>query len=109
MQFSIFAQVSDRENAIVGRVNTPDASERAGGGATLTYQPLDFTSISASILHDTSLKPKGAYDRWVSRVSVTQQLSLRLTAFLTYQYEENNGNNRPFTEHVIQLGLRRYF
>ena len=109
MQFSIFAQVSDRENAIVGRVNTPDASERAGGGATLTYQPLDFTSISASILHDTSLKPSNLYSRWVSRLSISQQLMMRLTGTISYQYEESYGRGGSFTEHMIQLGLRRYF
>lgn len=109
LQLSLFAQVSDRENAIVRRVNTPDATERAGGGATLTYQPLDFTAINASILHDVSLKPHEVSDRWVTRLSITQQLSMRLTGTLMYQYEESNGRNSSFTEHMIQCGLRRYF
>lgn len=111
LQLSIFAQVSDRENVIsgAGRVNNVSATERAGGGATLTYQPLDFTSISASILHDTSLKPSNLYSRWVSRVSVSQQLMMRMIGTLTYQYEESGGPQASFTEHVIQFGLRRYF
>lgn len=109
LQFSMFAQVSDRENAVNGRVNTPDAYERAGGGATLSYKPLDFTSMSASILHDTSLKPQDLYSRWVSRVALSQQLSMRLTGSLIYQYEENSNRQGGFTEHMIQLGLRRYF
>jgi len=65
--------------------------------------------MSASILHDTSLKPQDLYSRWVSRVALSQQLSMRLTGSLIYQYEENSNRQGGFTEHMIQLGLRRYF
>ncbi|MBE7497039.1 MAG: hypothetical protein HS117_19025 [Verrucomicrobiaceae bacterium] len=109
LHFSIFGQISDREDVLHGRRGGFDASERAGGGAILTYKPLDFTAISASIMHDTSLKPTDLYTRWLSRIQITQQLSMRLTGTLMYQYEESSGRAAGFTEHMVQLGLRRYF
>jgi len=109
LSLSLFAQVSDRENHIAGGNRAGNTSERAGGGATLTYQPLDFTSITASVLHDRSLQPVDLYDRWVSRISINQQLSLRLTGHVFYMYEESNGRQRPFTEHAIGASLRRFF
>jgi hypothetical protein len=109
LRLSLFAQVSDRENVLHGRVGGDDAVERAGGGLTLTYQPLDFTAISASFIGDSALKPAGLSDRWLSRIQITQQLSMRLTGTLLYQYEERHGRAAGFTEHMVQLGLRRYF
>lgn len=109
LHFSVFGQISDRENALQGQRIGFDATEQFGCGGRLTYQPLDFTAISASIMHQESLKPVDQYDRWVTRLQITQQLGVRLTGSLIYQYEESNGRAAAFTEHMVQLGLRRYF
>lgn len=110
LRAGLFAQISDRQSYVSTSTNStiPSASS-AGGGATLTYQPLDFTSITASIIHSESLKPANIYDQWITRLGVTQQLSMRMTGTLMYQYQENNGLQNHFTEHMIMVGLRRYF
>ena len=109
LSFMLFAQISDQETPIVGRRSGFDASERAGGGATITYRPLDFTSMSASIMHETSLKPAHEYSHWLTVFQLVQQLNMRLTGTIGYQYEESYFQGGGFTEHMIQVGLRRYF
>jgi len=109
LRAGFFAQISDRQNYISTSNGTNPTTAGAGGGATLTYQPLDFTSITAAIMHSESLQPSNLYDQWVSRLGITQQLSMRMTGTLLYQYQENNASQNHFTEHMIMLGLRRYF
>lgn len=111
LTMSLLAQVSDRESyASTGSTSSGISTSRVGGGIRVSYQPLDFTSINASIFHDESLKPVGVFDRWISRVSINQQLGMRLTGSLFYQYLENNGSGTSqFSEHAIGFTLRRYF
>lgn len=111
LTMSLLAQVSDRESyASTGSTTSGTSTSRAGGGIRVSYQPLDFTSIDASIYHDESLKPVGVFDRWISRISINQQLGMRLTGSLFYQYLENNGSGTSqFTEHAVGFTLRRYF
>lgn len=109
LRAGLFAQISDRLSYITSSNATVPSTSSAGGGATLTYQPLDFTSINAAIIHSESLKPANAQDNWITQLGITQQLSMRLTGNLIYQYQESNGLQNHFTEHMIMLGLRRYF
>lgn len=110
LRASVFAQISDRENTYsVGSIEGGNSTSRAGGGATLTYQPLDFTSINASAVYNTSLKPANTYDYWVWRLSINQQLGMRLTGNIFYQYVENSSGPGSFSEHAIGVSLRRYF
>lgn len=111
---SLIAQISDRESyASTGGTTSGISTSRAGGGIRMSYQPLDFTSINASVYHDESLKPVGLYDRWISRISIDQQLSMRLTGTLFYQYLESNGSGgsglSKSSEHAVGFTLRRYF
>jgi len=110
LQATVFAQISDRENTVsVGSLEGGNSTSRAGGGATLTYQPLDFTSINAQAVYNTSLKPANTYDYWVWRISINQQLGMRLTGNIFYQYLENSFGQTSFSEHAIGVSLRRYF
>ncbi len=106
-----FVQISDRLSYIANSNanSTVPSTSTAGGGATLTYQPLDFTSINAAIIHSESLHPANTYNNWVSQLSLNQQLSMRLTGTLMYQYQDSSGLQNHFTEHMVVLGLRRYF
>lgn len=111
LTLSLLAQISDRESyASTGSTTSGLSTSRVGGGIRMAYQPLDFTSINASIYHDEALKPAGSFDRWITRISINQQLSMRLTGSLFYQYLESNGYSAAqFSEHAIGFTLRRYF
>ncbi len=115
LQATAFAQFSDRETQIpaTGSVNNAgngNTRSRNSFGVTMNYQPLDFTKISASMLYQMTEQsgPATDSDIWIYRLDASQQLGLRLTALLFYQFEEQK-SNRAFNEHVLGFSLRRYF
>lgn len=104
-----FIQYADAEAGI----NTPGVNERLSAGVRLSIQPLDFTNISLLALYETSDNPAPSasiddYDRWLYRIEIMQQLGVRLTGQLFYQYEEAT-NASSFSEHAVGVSLRRYF
>lgn len=105
-----FAQYTESETVLPSL----QTRNRIGTGISIRYQPLDFTQLMASVVytqidHSTS----GALadsNRWRYRVDASQQLGLRLTGHLFYQYEDySTVSTMSFSEHVIGLSLRRYF
>jgi hypothetical protein len=115
-----FNQRLDRRTSLTGFVQYADneldliSDElRQGiiGGASLNYQPLDFTRFSASVIynHASVTNSDVESDRWIYRASLTQQLALRLTGTLFYQFEDFNTEPNGFDEHLVGFNLRRYF
>ncbi len=102
-----FLQFADSEVAYPSM----QSRQRSSAGVTLRYHPLDFTQIIATTLYEkiTQATSGGDIDRWLYRLEANQQLGLRLTGNLFYQYENRAANQNGFTEHVIGLTLRRYF
>lgn len=114
VQLQAFGQVSDRESTINQRTSNAaynTTTEIFTGGATLVYQPLDFTSIRLGYMMQSTLRGPNDFDRWLARIQVVQQLSMRLTAQLSYHYEDFHSatSQNDFTEHMVQIGIRRYF
>jgi hypothetical protein len=107
LYFETFVQLADSETI----VPTMEMRERLSSGVTLRYQPLDFTQISASALYENidPGSPAQDSDRWMYRSEIIQQLGLRLTGQLYYQYEVNDAEFRAFQEHVVGMTLKRYF
>lgn len=114
VQASAYVQVSDG-NRIVSS-NTSPVTYSNGSidgymvGASLQYQPLDFTYLllsSAFQRVDGSLGYQRT-DRWINRIQLTQQLASRLTMTGAYQYEDMS-SPQGYREHFFSIGLRRYF
>ena len=107
VQATAFVQYADSEQSLT----TGENNERMIAGLTLRYNPLDFTSIIATVLYERSdpSRPAGDSDRWLYRLEASQQLGLRLTGSLFYQYEDFETTPGAFTEHALGLSLRRYF
>jgi len=105
--FRTFAQFADSETIIP----TLETRERFGAGMTIRYQPLDFTQISATVLYENidQAAQSSDRDRWLYRTELNQQLGLRLTGNLFYQYEVNSTDPGAFKEHVLGMTMRRYF
>ncbi|MEN3939846.1 hypothetical protein WJU23_01025 [Prosthecobacter sp. SYSU 5D2] len=104
-----FAQFSENETSTTDLFPTRD---RMGMGLSLTYRPLDFTSINAFALYEQSDSDREVFDdsaRWLYRIQLNQQLGHRLTGNVFYQYEEFRSDLTQFSEHVCGLSLRRYF
>ncbi|WP_395747315.1 hypothetical protein [Prosthecobacter sp.] len=102
-----FLQYADSEVALPSM----QRRRRSSAGFTLRYHPLDFTQIIGTTMYEriTQAGPGGDVDRWLYRLEVTQQLGLRLTGNLFYQYEDRSAAQNGFSEHVIGISLRRYF
>jgi len=85
--------------------------DRWGIGMSLIYQPLDFTSVRGTIMYESIEKSVdfGDVDRWLYRLEMQQQLGFRLTGQIFYQYEDRQGLNNEFKEHLTGLSMRRYF
>jgi hypothetical protein len=78
-------------------------------GATLQFQPFDFTRITGLLAYeDGEFDNAAPYDRWVYRVMLTQQLASRLTLETLYQFEDFKGV-ADFNEHLVSMSLRWYF
>ncbi len=107
LYFDAFVQVVDSETTIPSM----ETRARLSSGMTVTYQPLDFTQVSASVLYDSTHEGSTEQDaeHWLYRAGVTQQLGLRLTGQLFYQYEVNDAESQAFQEHVVGMTLKRYF
>jgi len=102
-----FAQYSDRE-----QLNDElELRDRWGIGMSLIYQPLDFTSVRGTLMYESIEKSGdfGDVDRWLYRLELQQQLGFRLTGRIFYQYEDRQGLNNDFKEHLTGLSMRRYF
>jgi hypothetical protein len=102
-----FAQFSDRETII----DELAVRDRWGLGMSLIYNPLDFTTIRGTVMYE-SVEQGGALadaDRWLYRLELQQQLAFRLTGRIFYQYEDRQGRNNDFKEHLTGLSMRRYF
>ena len=102
-----FVQLSDRET-----LNPALAvKDRMAFGLDLNLQPLDFSQIRASFLYEqTEVRaPLNDTDRWIYRIEWIQQLGMRLTGHLYYQYEERQRIPRSFSEHLVGMSVRRYF
>ena len=116
IQASAYAQLSDG-NRIVSANSSPATTTYSNGsvdgymmGASLQYQPFDFTQVifsSAFQRVDGSLGYMRT-DRWIHRIQLMQQLASRLTLQGAYQYEEMSASN-GYREHFFSIGLRRYF
>lgn len=102
-----FAQFSDREV----RNEELAVRDRWGLGASLIYNPLDFTSIRGTFMYESLERgePLGDADRWLYRVEVQQQLGHRLTGRIFYQYEDSQGRSNDFREHMTGMSMRKYF
>lgn len=107
LQATAFVQFSDSEQNLA----TNENNERLMAGLTMRYNPLDFTSLIATVLYERSdpSRPSADSDRWLYRLEATQQLGLRLTGSLFYQYEDFEITPGAFTEHALGLSIRRYF
>lgn len=102
-----FAQFSDRET----NIDNLAVRDRWGLGMSMIYNPLDFTTIRATAMYE-SIEQGGALadaDRWLYRLELQQQLAFRLTGRIFYQYEDRQGRNNDFKEHLTGLSMRRYF
>jgi len=102
-----FVQYADRELSLL------ENEERQSwiAGASLGIQLLDFTRFNASVIYN-QIDPNSSIpetERWIYRASLTQQLSLRLTGTLFYQYEDFITEPTGFNEHLVGMSLRRYF
>jgi hypothetical protein len=102
-----FVQYADSELDLI----TDELRQTIIGGASLNFQPLDFTRFSASVIYNHNRVEASDVDsdRWIYRASLTQQLALRLTGTLFYQFEDFSGQPSDFDEHLIGFNLRRYF
>ncbi|MBN8418620.1 MAG: hypothetical protein J0L73_06885 [Verrucomicrobia bacterium] len=103
-----FLQYTDAETT----VTNGQRRQGVGTGLNLTYNPLDFTQILATVFYQKTTQSNssiGDSDRWLYRLSVNQQLAHRLTAGLYYQYDVSAGNTLSYTEHLIGFTLIRYF
>lgn len=101
-----FIQYADSETNLL----TMQTSRRTSVGMAFNYQPLDFTQLSAAIIYEKFHQSILSTDRWRYTLTATQQLGMRLTGSLFYQYEDYQGNSPSrFSEHVIGVTLRRYF
>jgi len=105
--FRTFVQFGDSETIIP----TMEVRERFGAGMTIRYQPLDFTQISATVLYENidQAAPSTDRDRWLYRTDISQQLGVRLTGHLFYQYEDYASDPGAFQEHVLGMTIRRYY
>jgi hypothetical protein len=105
-----FVQFADSESSL-NNVNIGQNNERLSAGLTMRYAPLDFTYFVATAMYERrgQKSPSNDSDRWLYRLEATQQLGMRLTASLYYQYEDYENASTPFTEHALGLSLRRYF
>lgn len=104
-----FLQFSDTEATYPQDIKN---NERTSVGFSLRYHPLDFTQIVATALYekyDQTRQPSTDSDRWLYRVEAIQQLGVRLTGNVFYQYEDSNNYLSSYTEHVLGVSLRRYF
>ena len=101
-----FIQYADSETNLL----TNQTGRRTSFGVALNYQPLDFTRLSATVIYDKLHQNSMASDRWRYTLTATQQLGLRLTGSVFYQYEDYQVNSpSQFSEHLIGVTLRRYF
>ena len=107
LYFRAFVQYAEGETVLPSL----QVRDRFGAGVSIRFQPLDFTQIVGTALYekiDQNL-PLGEGNRWLYRGEINQQLGLRLTGQLFYQYETNNVNIVGFKEHLLGLSVRRYF
>ncbi|MDI1310841.1 hypothetical protein [Prosthecobacter sp.] len=101
-----FIQYADSETNLL----TMQTARRTSVGVAFNYQPLDFTQLNASIIYDKFSQSTLTGDRWRYMVTATQQLGMRLTGSLFYQYEDYQVDNPArFSEHLIGVTIRRYF
>lgn len=101
-----FLQYADSETNLV----TMQTSRRTSVGLAFNYQPLDFTQMNAAIIYEKAHQGTLSTDRWRYTLTTTQQLGVRLTGSLLYQYENAQGNSTTaFSEHLVAVTLRRYF
>lgn len=103
---SVFIQYADSET----NLQTMQNSRRTSAGVAFNYQPLDFTQVSAAIIYEKFKQTALMSDRWRYTLTATQQLGMRLTGSVFYQYEDYQANSPSrFSEHVVGVTLRRYF
>jgi len=104
-----FAQYSDGE--VIVSANNQNAGEFKSTllGATLQFQPFDFTQITASAaLEDGEFAAAVPFNHLIYRLMFSQQLASRLTLQGIYQYEDFDAA-AGYKEHMLSVSLRRYF
>ncbi len=105
-----FAQFANNETIM----DDLDERDRWSLGASLIYNPLDFTSIIGTVMYESldqlnrSTQDDDA-DRWIYRLELQQQLGFRLTGRLFYQFEDRQATSNNFTEHLAGMSVRRFF
>lgn len=102
-----FVQYADSELSLLDN----EEQQSWVAGATLGVQLLDFTSFNAAVIYN-QIRPNNSFpetERWIYRASLSQQLGLRLTGTLFYQYEDFITEPTGFNEHLVGMSLRRYF
>jgi hypothetical protein len=103
---SAFIQYADSETDL----QTMQTSRGTSVGVAFHYQPLDFTQLNSSIVYVKTKQSAISSDRWRYTLTATQQLGMRLTGNVFYQYEDNQTPGpSSYSEHVIGVSLRRYF
>lgn len=114
VQASAYIQLMDGNRIVTANTNSNVYSNGSidgyMAGASLQYQPLDFTQVlfsSAFQRTDGSLGYTRT-DRWIHRIQLMQQLASRLTMQAAYQYEDMSAP-QGYREHFFSIGLRRYF
>lgn len=105
-----FGQFANNETIMDGW----EERDRWSLGASLIYNPLDFTSIIGTVMYESLDQLNRASndddaDRWLYRMEIQQQLGFRLTGRLFYQYEDRQAVNNNFTEHFAGMSVRRFF
>lgn len=105
-----FAQYSTGDRLVSADPNVPTGSfDNFLTGVNLSFLPLDFTRISGlatySISDQDSITTR---ERWIYRVTLSQQLGSRLTFQALYQFQDVSGS-ADFDEHLVSGSLRWYF
>jgi hypothetical protein len=80
-------------------------------GASMTYRPLDFTSIRTTLMYEETrnrINNQG-FESWLYRLELMQQLGFRLVGRMFYQFEDRQGGIAEFDEHMAGFSLRKLF
>jgi hypothetical protein len=85
--------------------------ERYSVGANLSYRPFDYTHITAwAIYQNTELQVgEREWENWLYGLNITQRLATRLTLEGYYRYEKSRQERAGFDEHLLGVGIKRYF
>ncbi|MGV3661590.1 MAG: hypothetical protein ACO1TE_15490 [Prosthecobacter sp.] len=107
---SAFAQYSKGDRLAGAEANSARGIDNYLIGASAELQLFDFTRLYATTAFERADAdtPGARTDRWIHRLYISQQLASRLTLQCGYQYEQFSGTP-GFSEHVVNIGIRRYF